>query len=81
MYDERCDALRANDRPTSYGFEALPGMLAALEADLDSYGPLVSDAATRDFLAECQARCDRLDEATLTFLKLCTDTEAKLEAA
>ena len=64
-----------------YGFESLPGMLTALEADIASHGPLTSDAATRDFLEDCQARCDRLDGSTAAFLRLCQETEARLETA
>lgn len=56
-------------------------MLTALEEDIASHGPLTSDAATRDFLEECQARCDRLDGSTATFLRLCQETEARLETA
>ena len=64
-----------------YGFETLPKLLSALDTDMAQYGPLVSDASTRDFLRECQTRHQRLDIATAAFLKLCRETEERLERA
>jgi len=74
-------AMALQEHTIAYGFEALPDAIEALEVELKNFGPLESDASTRDFLNDSHAQCDRLDATTARFLQTCIDTEASLERA